>query len=407
MLCLHRFGVVVVPSRDRITQTALDRDRQRWFEATGEIAARLLAGDDPAAVWALVAQKASALTGADSAFVALPEDPDAPGDEVRELIVSAIARSGAHRPATVERLPLDGSSSGQVFHTREPLSLDRLEMDPGIDESSRSGPALVLPLRALDRVTGILVVVRAPGRPVFSPDELEFAAAFADQAAVTLELGHTQRHRRELDVLSDRDRIARELHDRVIKQLFDIGISLQGTLHSVRAPAVHSRLIEIVERLQTTINGIQSAIFDLHGGPVETVPLRHRLDAVINEATGGLEIDTSVRIAGPLSEITDALAEHAETVLAAALNNIVRHTAAHNIHIDIQVTDNLVIEVVDDDGDTDRDGWEDLADRGRDLPGLLTVHHLDRGGTRLRWTSPLHRPPILAQGDGHAPGTRR
>lgn len=238
--------------------------RQSCFETTGEIAARLLAGDDPAAVWQSVAAKASALIGADNAFIAVPEDRDAPDNEVHELIVSAIADPRSRRFANPERLRIDDSSPGQVFRTREPLRLNQFDVNPGPGEPSRSGPALVLPLRALGRVTGVLVVARDEGRAPFSAEEQSLAAAFADQAAVTVELGDTQRRRRELDVLSDRDRIARALHDRVIKQLFEIGILLQGTLQIVHVPVVRARLLDIVDLLQITINGFQTAIFDLH-----------------------------------------------------------------------------------------------------------------------------------------------
>ena len=45
-------------------------------------------------------------------------------------------------------------------------------------------------------------------------------AAFADQAALAWQLATTQRHLRELDIVTDRDRIARDLHDHVIQRLF-------------------------------------------------------------------------------------------------------------------------------------------------------------------------------------------
>ena len=48
-------------------------------------------------------------------------------------------------------------------------------------------------------------------------------AAFADQATLAWQLASTQHHMRELDVLSDRDRIARDLHDHVIQRLFAAG----------------------------------------------------------------------------------------------------------------------------------------------------------------------------------------
>ena len=53
-------------------------------------------------------------------------------------------------------------------------------------------------------------------------------AAFADQAALAWQLASAQRRMRELDVLTDRDRIARDLHYHVIQRLFAVGLALQG-----------------------------------------------------------------------------------------------------------------------------------------------------------------------------------
>ena len=93
-------------------------------------------------------------------------------------------------------------------------------------------------------------------------------AAFADQAAVAWQLASTQRQMRELDVLTDRDRIARDLHDHVIQRLFAVGLALQGTIPRARVPEVQQRLTDCVDDLQQVIQEIRTAIFDLHGASV-------------------------------------------------------------------------------------------------------------------------------------------
>ncbi len=66
----------------------------------------------------------------------------------------------------------------------------------------------------------------------YTADQLDMMAAFADQSGLALHLAQSQADAvatlRELDVLSDRDRIARDLHDHVIQRLFAVGLSLQG-----------------------------------------------------------------------------------------------------------------------------------------------------------------------------------
>ena len=58
----------------------------------------------------------------------------------------------------------------------------------------------------------------------FTDEQLDMMAAFADQAALAWQSAVTQRRIRELDILTDRDRIARDLHDHVIQRLFAVGL---------------------------------------------------------------------------------------------------------------------------------------------------------------------------------------
>ena len=62
-----------------------------------------------------------------------------------------------------------------------------------------TGPALVLPLRAADKVAGVLVALRPVGAPPFSAEQLDMMSAFADQAALAWQLASTQRQMRELE----------------------------------------------------------------------------------------------------------------------------------------------------------------------------------------------------------------
>ena len=52
-----------------------------------------------------------------------------------------------------------------------------------------------------------------------------------------------------LQVLADRDRITRDLHEHVIGRLFGIGLTLHGTQQLAKSPAVAARIAEHIEHL--------------------------------------------------------------------------------------------------------------------------------------------------------------
>lgn len=78
-------------------------------------------------------------------------------------------------------------------------------------------------------------------------------AAFADQAALAWQLASAQRRMRELDVLTDRDRIARDLHDHVIQRIFATELTLEAAKGRAIDIAVREALGRAVEDLDETI----------------------------------------------------------------------------------------------------------------------------------------------------------
>ncbi|HVV29452.1 MAG TPA: GAF domain-containing sensor histidine kinase, partial [Mycobacteriales bacterium] len=363
--------------------------RQRWLEATAEIRAQLLSGHDFDDVLRLIAERTLALTGADYAFLAQPDDPELPPEEVTTLVVT-VSTGLDSNSLRERRIPVEGSSSGEAFRTAKPVRDDQLRYD--LDE--QFGPVAIFPLRAsAGAVSGVLVALRKPGRKPFASTELPLAASFADQAALALQLAGDQQRLREFEVLADRDRIARDLHDHVIQRLFAHGLSLQSTRLRTRSPDTQKRLAEATSDVQSIIAEIRTAIFDLQGGPEGTAQLRTRLHEVITELTGDAGIQTVVRVSGPLGVISAPLAEHAEAVVREMVSNAVRHAQATIVTVTISVEDDLVIDVTDDGvgmpAVVARSGLHNLSERAGQAGGSFAVENPPAGGTKVVWSAPV------------------
>ncbi|HUH71425.1 MAG TPA: GAF domain-containing sensor histidine kinase [Mycobacterium sp.] len=363
---------------------------QSWIAATRDISTRLLAGTDPATVFRLIAEQAVTLTGADLALVVVPADPEAPDSELTELVVADLAGAGVPDAVAAQTMPVAGTSVGRAFLQHTPQRLDTFDVDGGLIDAA--GPALVLPLRTTDTVAGVIVILRRTGAYPFSDEQLDMMAAFADQAALAWQLAVTQRRMRELDVLTDRDRIARGVHDHVIWRLFAVGLALQGAIPRVRAPEVQQRLSQAVDDLQGVIQDIRTVIFDLHGGSFGAIRLHQRLDQAI-AASAGSELHTPVHYSGPLSSVDAVLADHAEAVVKEAVSNAVRQADASQLTIHIDVADGLSIDIIDNGkgipGEITTSGLANLRQRAEEANGTFTIQPVPQGGTRLRWSAPL------------------
>jgi signal transduction histidine kinase len=279
-----------------------------------------------------------------------------------------------------------------VYLDRTPRSLPELDLGEG----RRFGPALVVPLRAGDRTSGVLVALREPGAVAFETSQLPVIASFADQAALALQLAAQQRAARELDVLSDRDRIARDLHDHVIQRLFAVGLAMQSTQRRAKAPDLQRRLQESIDQMHEIVQEIRTAIFDLHGGAAgETGPrLRHRLHDAIAELTDDAPLHPTVSMSGTLDAVPAQLAEHVEAVVREAVSNAVRHAGASSLNVSVSVRDDVLRISVEDDGtglpaDVSASGLGNLRERADAVGGTFVIESREGGGVRLDWTASL------------------
>ncbi len=357
----------------RLYQAA--QTRQQWIEATRDLSSNLLAGQDPVVVHDQIVDAAARLTGAAYSALLVPGEDHA-------LTVAAATRAELIGRA----VPVNGSAAGRAFTERKPMRLNGFD---DFQAAADGGIALVLPMREPAVVSGVLLCV-ADDPSACTPEQLDMMAAFADQCAQALQSATAQRRMRELDVLSDRDRIARDLHDHVIQRLFAIGLSLQGARTS-DAEGTSVRISGALDDLQEVVQEIRTAIFDLHGGSVTR--LRQRLEQVVTQMTADSPVRATFHVSGPLSVIEAGLADHAEAVVREAVSNAVRHADAAAVTVSVEIADNLSITVTDNGAGfpevTTRSGLANLAARARECGGALDLGAGPEGGARLVWSVPL------------------
>jgi signal transduction histidine kinase len=394
------------------------RQRERWQEAVAAIANAVLSGADGADVLPVISERVRALTGADAALVAMP---DPLGRLVIEVVSvgpegedarAAQTRWSVHRsrPRTPRTAAFDGLERGLLgqpltgseqieaaLESRATLLTGQVTLD--LDTPREFASMLALPMLAVDRTLGVVLLLWDIGAGAVPRDVVELAESFAAQAAVTLILAEARYEQGRLAVYEDRDRIARDLHDLVIQRLFATGMQLQGAM---RTPGlddgVRERMSRAVDEMDETIREIRQTIFALHepsSGP--STGLRGRILRETAQAAALLGFEPAVRFTGVIDAmVADTTADHLIAALREALTNAARHAQAGRVEVVVEVIGSEVMLVVTDDGvgvpfdgSGRRSGVANLNARAMGLGGSCSLERVsDNGGTRLIWRVP-------------------
>jgi len=222
------------------------------------------------------------------------------------------------------------------------------------------------------------------------------AASFAGQAAAAMELARARIDQVILAQAEDHDRIAGDLHDHVIQELFALGMTLQG--HAARSgPADAKRIKGYIDTLDDAIANIRTSIFGLHQSRAAPTGLYARLVAIIEEHAPQLGFAAAIRFAGPLDPDPDAaLAHDILAVAREALSNCARHAHATAVSISLAQKDGLIILDVIDNGrgvgtPARSSGLTSMRDRAERNGGTFQLITPGSGGTHLTWTGRLRQ----------------
>ncbi len=301
------------------------------------------------------------------------------------------------RYAAIGHLPEGHGILGLLVVDPRPLRL----RDVGAHDQSFGFPPnhpdmrsfLGVPVRVRDAVFGNLYLCDKRDADEFSEEDERFAVALATAAGVAIENARLMQRTEEVAVLEDRERIARDLHDKVIQRLFATGMTLQTMLPVTGRDDVSDRINATVDELDVTIREIRSTIFALQA-PVGR-GLRVSIFALIDGAREVLGFSPELHMDGPIDTlVSENTAEHLLAVLQEALSNIAQHADASHVNVTVEVGTDVVVRVTDNGKGlpTPREngrGLHNIEERAATMGGDLSVSDLATGGTIVEWRVPV------------------
>lgn len=361
--------------------------KKRWLTSSTELTRELLAGvhTDPMQV---LVERVVHVADADLAVVLMPSV------DGRSVVATSAAGERAEwmRHRIMER---EGSVTDAVIASGKPTIVADLSASGRhsvLTNEVGVNSALLVPMSGAAAKCGTLALFRYPNRRPFTETEVEMASTFAAQMVLALELADAHADRERAALLAERERIARDLHDNVIQQLFAVGMSLQSIAGRVKGQP-GERLQSAVDDLDGTIMQIRSTIYRLTGPVFSSDTMRSRVENLIAELEPMLGFTVDLEIRGPIDfGVADPVSADLMAVLRETVTNTARHAGATRLTVRLVVDDSgLTLTVADDgrgmSGATRRSGLSNLRARAIQHGGTMT---LDTGnhGTTITWSVP-------------------
>jgi two-component system sensor histidine kinase DevS len=367
------------------------RRRTGWLEASMEVTRRMMGGDmqeGEEGAPDMIAGRALRESTSELALLLVQE-------QASELFQVAGAAGDRSSEWAGRFLALAYPEIRAVIGTGQAAVIDDAATILGQDAAAMSGRLLAMDLSTHGTHHGLLVLVRKRAEGTFRPADVEMGTVFCSHVAMGLELARARQMREQLAVFTDRDRIARDLHDLVIQRLFAAGLSIQSLQRFNSSESLVRTIAKVTAELDETIRELRNTIYSLSRSSGEMELLSSRILQTVRSATQSLPFVPHLTLTGPIDDIRDeSTVSNVLAVLTEGLSNAVRHSGAESISVSIAVCEGrLAVRIRDDGGGFSTpgagSGLSNMLHRARALGGNFEIHSSPDQGTEVDWNAPV------------------
>jgi len=323
------------------------RQWSRQLESLNEVSEALATETELRQLFELAASRLRDLLDARAVLVLLPTS------DGKELVVEQASTEGGVDVSGV-RLDAQRSKAGRTLARQRAERIDSLIDDPEVDQSAprlvEATSALYVPLIAHGRAAGVVAVFDKRGvDPRFSDADMRIAQAFANRAAIAIELSERVGRHAVQALLEgqelERKRLARELHDETGQALTSILLGLK----SLEAQVGEEPVARIRELVGSALDDVRRLTVELRPPALDDFGLGPALERLVSMTAkrSGIDIQLSVRSPGSLGPEQETALYR---IVQEALTNVIKHAHARSVSVMVTPSGGGVRTLIEDDG---------------------------------------------------------
>lgn len=363
------------------------------FRALSDVVLAIASEHELAPVLRRLVDSARELAGARYAALGIPDGEGAFASFITSGMSDELIEAMGPLPRTHGML-------GAMLESAEPHLTDDITADPRFRGWwPRAHPQmrsfLGVPVVARGVVIGALYLTEKEDGSNFTGDDQKLIELLAAHAAIAIENARLHERSRELSIVEERNRLARELHDSVTQRLFGVALAAESasTLLERDREGAATELNRVSELARGAMEELRAVVFELRPGSLEA----EGLATVLRKHVEVLRRVSGQRIemyACDVPKLHPAVATQVLRIAQEALGNALRHASARRIEVTLEgIDDTFVLTVTDDGCGFDPSGPEvrgqrlgltSMDERATELGATFTVTSAPGEGTTIR-----------------------
>ncbi len=318
------------------------------------------------------------------------------------VLKAGASRHGGRVPAELQ-IPVIEGIVGKAARTGEPQNAGDVSKDPEyvpFQGQSDIRSELAIPIRIGTETLGVLDIQSIePG--AFDEIDLFTAQTLSDQLAVAIENARLYQETRDIAVLEERNRMAREIHDTLAQGFTGIVLQLEAAEQALDKDnkQVQEHLNRARALARESLNEARRSVWALRSQALEQLPLkealRRQIDGLTRDTGMQARLSTPRKVTPLSSDIEDALLR----ICQEALTNVKNHAKASRVEVKLTFDESTVRLSIHDNGvgfdismpAQNRFGLISMRERSKLLGGLTEIISENGKGTLIEVTIPINR----------------
>jgi len=283
------------------------------------------------------------------------------------------------QPVVIENIWADDicATTYRAMHSRQGLSLSRETIS-----------VAYVPLVSRGHVIGLMALQHNTAH-AYHRGSLPLVTAFASQIAVSMENARLHKQAIQAAALTERSRLARELHDSVSQALFGIVLGSRTLLsHSVQNTPSAPTAEYVLSLAEAALSEMRALIFELRPESLQSEGLVSAFRKQATALCSRHKIDVEVDILNQEPDLSIEAKEALYRIGLEAIQNTIKHANASRVALRLaEVSDAILLEIKDNGRGFDPHG---------NFPGHLGLHTMRERAEQLGGS--LHLSSAIGQG---------